>query len=156
MDDSTKLDETDRKILRCLLAEPQISMVDLAEKVALSHTPTWRRVRRMEEEGVIAGRALLLDAERLGYPITVFAHVRIKSHDEDSLNAFEDSVQSHPQIVECFTMGGESDYLLRILARSVADYERFLKQVLLHLPGVAAMNSSFALKSVKLTTDVPV
>ncbi len=110
----------------------------------------------MEEEGVIAGRALLLDAERLGYPITVFAHVRIKSHDEDSLNAFEDSVQSHPQIVECFTMGGESDYLLRILARSVADYERFLKQVLLHLPGVAAMNSSFALKSVKLTTDVPV
>ena len=70
--------------------------------------------------------------------------------------AFEEAVQQHPEIVECFTMGGESDYLLRVLARSVADYERFLKKVLLHLPGVAAMNSSFALKPVKLTTDVPV
>lgn len=156
MTNPAKLDDTDRKILRCLLAEPQLSMIELADKVALSHTPAWRRVKRMEEEGVIAGRSLRLDAERLGFPITVFAEVKIKNHDEDSLNAFEDCVQQYPEIVECFTMGGESDYLMRILARSVADYERFLKKVLLHLPGVASMNSSFALKSVKLTMDVPV
>ena len=79
MTESSVLDEVDRKILRCLLADPQLSMADLADKVALSHTPVWRRLKRLEERGVIAGRALLLDPEQLGYPITVFeigrAHV---------------------------------------------------------------------------------
>ena len=156
MTESARLDETDRKILRAMQANPQIAMAELADKVSLSHTPVWRRVKRLEDEGVIAGRALLLDSEQLGYPITVFAHVKIKSHDEASLDAFEEAVQQHPEIVECFTMGGDSDYVLRILARSVRGYERFLKKTLLHLPHVAAMNSSFALKTVKLTMDVPV
>ena len=149
------MDETDRRILLCFQAEPNLTMVDLADRVGLSHTPCWRRLRRMEDAGIVRGRALLLDPEKLGYTVNVFAHIKLKSHDEDSLNAFEGAVRVYSQIVECFSMSGESDYLLRVLASDVADYERFLKRVLLHLPSVGSVNSSFALKKVKLTTDLP-
>jgi Lrp/AsnC family transcriptional regulator len=109
----------------------------------------------MEDAGFIRGRALLLDPEKLGFSVNVFAHLKLKSHDEHSLNDFENSIGTHPQIVECFSMSGDSDYMLRVLARDVADYEVFLKKVLLHLPCVSAINSSFALNRIKLTTDVP-
>lgn len=150
------LDAIDRRILTNLQAEPDLTMADLAERVGLSHTPCWRRLKRMEEAGIVLGRALLLNAEALGYTISVFAHIKLKSHEEESLNLFEDSVGEHPQIVECFSMSGESDYTLRVLARDVGDYEHFLKKVLLHLPGVASVVSNFALKTIKLTMKVPV
>lgn len=150
------MDQVDRKILRALQAEPSLSVVDLAARVGLSHTPCWRRLRRMEEEGIVAGRAVLLNARALGYPINVFAHLKIRQHDEATLEAFEVAVCDYPEIVECFSMSGDSDYVMRILARSIDDYEAFLKKVLLHLPGVGSINSSFALKSVKLSTAVPV
>ena len=150
------LDAVDRRILAQIQAEPDLTMADLAERVGLSHTPCWRRIKRMEEAGIVKGRALILNAEALGYSISVFAHIKLKNHDEESLNGFEDSVGEHAQIVECFSMSGESDYTLRVLARDVGDYEQFLKKVLLHLPGVASVVSSFALKTIKLTTRVPV
>ncbi len=150
------LDAIDRRILANLQAEPDLTMADLAERVGLSHTPCWRRLKRMEEAGIVSGRALLLNAEALGFNISVFAHIKLKNHEEESLNLFEDSVEQHPQIVECFSMSGESDYTLRVLARDVGDYEHFLKKVLLHLPGVASVVSSFALKTIKLTMKVPV
>jgi len=151
-----KIDETDRKILRALLNNPQLSMVELADRVGRSHTPCWRRLKRLEDEGVIRSRALLLDPELLGYPVSVFAHIKIQSHDETVLDEFEESVRSYSEILECFSMSGDADYVLRIVTRSVADYERFLKKVLLHLPGVGSISSSFTLKTVKLTTDIPV
>lgn len=150
------MDETDRRILRTLQAQPQLSVIDLAERVGLSHTPCWRRLRRLEEAGLIRGRAVLLDAANLGYPISVFASLRLRQHDEAILDALEQAVCDHPEIVECFSMSGESDYILRVLARSIEDYEQFLKKTLLHLPGVGSINSSFALKTVKLTSNVPV
>lgn len=150
-----KLDDFDLKILKCLQAEPHLSMVEVAERVGLSHTPSWRRLRRMEEAGLVAGRPLLLDPVALGYPVNVFAHIKIRNHEEAVLEAFEDAVRTLPEIVECFSMGGESDYVLRVLARSIEDYEQFLRKTLLHMPGVGAINSSFALKTVKLTTAVP-
>lgn len=131
-------------------------MADLANEVGLSQTPCWRRLRRMDQQGLITGRANLLNAAALGFAVNVFANVRIKLHDEETLEAFEAAVRDHPEIVECFSMSGESDYILRVLARSIEDYERFLKKVLLHLPGVASINSSFALKPVKMTTAVPI
>jgi len=156
MPDAPPLDHFDRKILATLQVQPSITMSELADTVGLSQTPCWRRMKQMENAGAIAGRAVLLDPQLLGYPINVFAHLRIGKHDEDALEAFEADVRSHPEIVECFSMSGESDYMMRILARSIEDYERFLKKVLLHLPGVSSVNSSFALKTVKLTTDIPV
>lgn len=150
------LTEIDRRILQALQSNPTVTMSELAEQVGLSQTPCWRRMKQLESAGVIAKRAILLDRGSLGFSVDVFAHIKIGRHDEDNLEAFEQEVRSHSEIVECFSMSGDSDYMMRIIARSIADYERFLKQVVLHLPGVASVNSSFALKEVKLTTDVPV
>jgi len=149
------MDEMDLKILRHLQDEPTIAMAQLAEQVGLSHTPCWRRLKRMEKEGIIKGQALLLDERKLGLAVHVFADVRLKTHDEETLEAFERAAGDHPQIVECFSMSGESDYLMRIMIGSIEDYERFLKKILLHLPGVAAVNSSFALQKVKMTNKLP-
>jgi Lrp/AsnC family transcriptional regulator len=149
------MDEVDLKILRALQAKPDMSNVDLAAAVGLSHTPCWRRVKRMEADGVIAGRAVIFDPKQLGLAVNVFANLRLKQHDEETLEALESAACHHPEIVECFSMSGESDYIVRVVARSIEDYEHFLKKVLLHLPGVASINSSFALKCVKMTTDLP-
>ena len=151
-----EMDEIDFKILRSLQSQPAITTTELANLVGLSQTPCWRRVKQLEASGVIARRAVLLDARKLGFSVDVFAHLRIGRHDEDNLEAFEEAVRGHPEILECFSMSGESDYLMRIVARSIEHYECFLKKVLLHLPGVASVNSSFALKQVKVTTDVPI
>lgn len=150
------MDSIDRKILRELQREPQLAMVELAERVGLSHTPCWRRVRKLESEGVIQGRALLLDPDKLGYPISVYAELTLKSHDEATLERFEAMVHEHPQIVECFAMSGQSDYIMRILARSVSDYEKFARTTLLRFPGVGSINSSFALKTVKIAPGIPI
>lgn len=150
------MDDFDRKILRALQRDASVTMAELADQVGLSQTPCWRRVKALEESGVIEQRAVLLSADKLGYSVHVLAHIRLRQHDEETLDQFEDTVRSHPEIVECFVMGGEYDYIVRILARSIDHYEQFLRKVLLHLPGVAHVDSGFALKKVKLTTDIPV
>ena len=150
------MDDFDRKILRVFQAEPELSVQELAERVGLSHTPCWRRLKKLEADGVIKGRAVILDPEALGLSITVFAHIKVKQHDEDTLEVFERSARERPEIVECFSMSGDSDFLLRIVTGSVAEYEQFLKRTLLHLPGVGSVNSSFALKCVKNTTMLPI
>ena len=150
------MDQTDIKILRTLQAEPGLSVQDLADRVGLSHTPCWRRMKKLEASGTIRERATILDPDALGLSITVYAQVRLKQHDEETLEAFEQATRDCPEIVECFSMSGESDYVLRVVSGSVAQYETFLKKTLLHLPGVATINSSFALKCVKLTTKLPI
>ncbi len=150
------IDDFDRKILRVLQAEPALSIQNLSERVGLSHTPCWRRLKKLEADGVIKGRAVILDPEALNLSITVFAHIKLKQHDEETLEVFERSARARPEIVECFSMSGDSDFLLRIVTGSVSDYEQFLKRKLLHLPGVASVNSSFALKCVKNTTMLPI
>ncbi|WP_184088385.1 Lrp/AsnC family transcriptional regulator [Afipia massiliensis] len=146
----------DRKILRVLQDSPEISVADLAQKVGLSHTPCWRRIKQMEESGAIRERVVILDPNIMGLSISVFANIRLKAHDEDTLEAFEQSAQSRPEIVDCFSMSGESDYLVRVAVGSVDQYEQFLKKVLLHFPGVASVNSHFSLKCVKKTTKLPI
>jgi Lrp/AsnC family transcriptional regulator len=136
--------------------EPDLALQALAERVGLSHTPCWRRLKKLEGAGVIVGRALLLDQETVGLPITVFAHLKIRHHDEETLEAFERAVSRNSSIVECFSVTGGSDFICRIVVESVAAYEVFLKKVLLHLPGVLEVNSEFALKRVKVTTKLPV
>jgi Lrp/AsnC family transcriptional regulator len=110
----------------------------------------------MEADKIIIGRALLLDSRKLGLGVDVFAHVRLKLHDEQTLDILEHETLGHPEIVECFSMSGESDYMMRVVVGSIDDYEHFLKKVLLHLPGVASINSSFALQRIKMTTALPI
>jgi len=129
---------------------------ELAGHIGLSQTPCWRRLKRLEVDGVIRGRAVLLNPVALGLGVTVFASLKLRQHDESTLDALEQAAQDRPEIVECFSMSGESDYIVRVVIRSIHAYEQFLKKVLLHFPGVGAVHSSFALKCVKLTTRLPV
>lgn len=149
------MDQIDSKILRHLQADPDIPMTELAEQVGLSHTPCWRRVKRLEREGVIIGRELLIDGAMLGLNISVFAEIKLSTHDEDTLGAFEREVASHGAVLQCFSMSGASDFLIQVIVGTVAEYETFLKSVLLHLPGVGSINSRFALKKIKATMKLP-
>jgi Lrp/AsnC family transcriptional regulator len=153
---SGRLDDTDRRILRVLQAEPDLAVAQLSERVGLSQTPCWRRLKRLRADGVIQRLALVLDPREVGLPISVLANLKLHRHDEETLEALEVAVLGHGEIVECFSVSGESDYVMRVVAASIDDYERFLKKVLLHLPGVASVNSSFMLNVVKMTTDLPV
>jgi Lrp/AsnC family transcriptional regulator len=152
---SNELDDFDLKILRALQENADYSMNELGDIVGLSHTPCWRRIKRLESEGYIRGKVTLLDPHKLNLGVTVHAYLTIKSHDEESLNAFESAVMDIKEIVECYSTTGDKDYMLRIVVNSVSDYEVLLKQTLVHLPNVASVNSTFALKQVKYTTQLP-
>ena len=150
------MDAVDRKLLAALQENPQRSIADLASDIGLSHTPCWRRLKKLEESGAIRERAVILDPTMLDLTVNIFAEVRLKQHDEETLEALEQQARERPEILECFSMSGQYDYLMRVVVRSVADYEVFLKKVLLHLPGVASINSSFALNCIKMTTRLPI
>lgn len=149
------MDRIDRKILGVLQDQPDLAIGEIADAVGLSTTPCWRRIKKLEAEGVIARRAVLLNPDALGLTVNVFADIRLRQHNEETLLALEQCVRQQPQIVECFSVSGDSDFVARIVIDSIASYERFLKKVLLHLPGVAAVNSRFALGCVKSTTALP-
>ena len=146
------LDAMDVKILRQLQQDADVSMQDLAEKVGLSHTPCWRRINRLKEAGVILGKTVILDGEKVGKGVNALCTVVLEHHHEETLEAFEKAVQNCPEIVECFLMTGSKDYFLRIVVSSIAEYEKFAKTKLLHLPGLDTVDTSFALKQVKVTT----
>lgn len=150
------VDAIDLKILRVLQQEPDISMAELGGRVGLSHTPCWRRIKQMEADGVIRGKALLIDPALVALDVSVICFVKLKHHDEDALNSFETEVMRLPFVVQCYSMSGEHDYLLRVVARDVKHYEEFVKRSLLHLPNVAFLNSSFALREVKNVATLPV
>lgn len=150
------MDRIDRNILATMQDQPDLSTGEIAERVGLSNTPCWRRIKKLEADGVIAGKVILLNAKALGLAVNVFAEIRLRQHDEETLVALEAAVARQPEIVECFSVSGESDYMARIVTQSIETYETFLKKVLLHLPGVAAVNSRFALGCVKMTTALPI
>lgn len=149
------LDGVDRRILTELQESAEISMQELGDRVGLSHTPCWRRVRRLEERGFITRRVTLLDADRLDLAVNVFVNVNLRRHQENALNRFEEAVQDVPEIVECYTVSGETDFLLRVVVSDVSAYERLLKSTLVHLPEVGNLTSTFALRQVKYTTALP-
>ena len=130
-------------------------MQELGDKVGLSHTPCWRRVKRLEKDGIIRKRVTLLDAEGLHLSVNVFVSVTLKNHVENGLTLFEESVQDVPEIVECYTVSGDRDFLLRVVVADVGAYEHLLKHVLINLPGVDNLSSTFALRQVKYTTEYP-
>ena len=112
-----KLDKFDREILRVMQRDATISMADLSQKVGLSHTPCWRRVKKMEAEGLIRQKVTLLDCKKLNLGVSVFIYITLKNHDGDSLTNFEDAVQEIDAIVECHTTSGEKDYLLKVIIK---------------------------------------
>ena len=132
-----------------------MSMQTLGDRVGLSHTPCWRRVKQLEQRGVIKRRVAILDAEQLDLAVNVFVNVNLRRHQENALNRFEAAVQDVPEIVECYTVSGETDFLLRVVVADVTAYEHLLKSTLVHLPEVGNLTSTFALRQVKHTTALP-
>ena len=149
------MDNIDRRILTELQRQGDVPIQELGERVGLSHTPCWRRVKRLEERGGIKRRVALLDAEQLDLAVNVFVNVNLRRHQENALNRFEAAVQEIPEIVECYTVSGETDFLLRVVVADVTAYEHLLKATLVHLPEVGNLTSTFALRQVKYTTALP-
>jgi DNA-binding Lrp family transcriptional regulator len=143
-----KLDGLDRAILGCLLEDGRLSQVDLAERVPLSPTAIARRIRALEDAGVIEGYRARINREALGLGMTVIVQIGLQSQSEDLLDAFEKAVGGAPSVVSCYLMSGDDDYLLTVVARDLADFERIHKEQLSRLPGVARLKSSFALRNV--------
>ena len=149
------LDSLDLKILKILQEGSDISNVELAERIGLSPSPCLRRVRILEDAGIIKKRVALLDATVVGLGVSVFVSVRLEKQAVERLTAFEAEICKRPEVVECYLMTGESDYLLRVLVPDLAVYERFLKESLTRIAGVASIRSSFALRQVAYSTALP-
>ena len=150
------LDRIDRRILTELQRNSRISNLDLADAVGLSPTPCARRVKRLEESGLIRGHVTLLDQERLGLTLTAFISISMDRHTPDRFEAFEAAVQDYPEVTDCSVVTGQnSDYLLRVVVPDMAYYERFLLGRLTRIPGVTGVHSSFVLRSVMRRTALP-
>ena len=153
---SIDLDAMDRRILRALQRDGRLPVVALAEQVGLSPTPCQRRVRRLEEAGVITRYAAVLDPARLGLPPQAFIMVALESHAEEVVARFQRALAERPEVLAAYAMSGEMDYLLHVLAADFDAYAEFALKALLRMPGVKETRSSFVLKALKPPGDVPV
>jgi DNA-binding Lrp family transcriptional regulator len=149
------LDDIDRHILSLLQENARLSIVELASQVGLSASPCARRVKLLEERGVFRRQVSLLDATRVGRPVWVFVSVTLERQIESALQRFEEAVSSYPEVMECYLMTGASDYMLRVVVPDLEAYQRFLLDRLTQIPGVANIQSSFALKQVQYKTALP-
>ena len=149
------LDRTDLRLLAALQDDARLTVAQLAEKVSLSASPCWRRVKRLEEAGYIEGYHAHLSASRLGHGITAFVSVVMGSHTREVARAFEARLQDIPEIIACHNVSGQYDFLLEVVAADLAAYGEFARNVLQDLPGVTELHSSFSLKSLKDQRKLP-
>jgi Lrp/AsnC family transcriptional regulator len=149
------MDRLDRHILQLLQADATASVQALGERVGLSHNACWRRIKRLEEAGVIRKRVALVDAKQVGHGVTVFVTVRTSHHTEEWLEKFASGVAALPEVMEFYRMSGDVDYLLKVLVADIAEYDRFYKK-LIRIAPLHDVSSSFAMEQVKYTTEVPV
>lgn len=149
------LDEIDRRILAVLQNNARVANVDLARQVGVSTSPCWRRVRELEETGVISRYVTLVDPVALGLQVNIFVQVTLEKQIEAALEQFERAVLARPEVMECYLMTGDADYHLRVVVEDLSAYERFLMDQLTRVQGIANIRSSFALKQVKYTTALP-
>ena len=149
------LDRYDKMILQALQRDGRISNVQLAQEVSLSESATLRRVRALEESGMIARYVALVNQNEAGLSGNVFVQIGLHREVERELAAFEDAVRNIPEVMECYLMTGEFDYLLRVVVSDMADFERIHKESLTRLPGVARVNSSFGIRTVQRKTELP-
>lgn len=150
------LDATDKRILKTLQRKGRMSNADLSEAINLSASACHRRVQRLEADGFIKDYVALLDARKMGVPTTVFVEITLQAQADEVLEAFEKAVARIPDVLECHLMAGTADYLLKVVAENTDDFARIHRQYLARLPGVAQMQSSFALRTVFKTTALPV
>ncbi|HBT41648.1 MAG TPA: ArsR family transcriptional regulator [Rhodospirillaceae bacterium] len=151
-----ELDAIDRRILTAIQTNARMRNVDLAEAVGLSASPCLRRVKRLEDAGVIRDYVTLVDQQAVGLPVSIFISVTLERQVEKALEEFEATIRSWPEVMECYLMTGDADYLLRVVTADLSAYERFLMDRLTRVTGVASIKSSFSLKQVVYRTALPV
>lgn len=151
-----QLDDIDRRIIAALQADGRMTAQELADRVGLSPSPCARRVRLMEDRGIITGYTAVIDQDLVDLPISVFASIKLERQREEELERFNTAISRWPEVVDCYLMTGQRDYLLRIVVRDLHAYERFLKEKLTRLDGVASIESSFALSQIKRSNALPV
>lgn len=149
------LDRFDRAILQILQADGRISNTELAQRVNLSESACLRRVRALEQSGLIERYAAILNQQKAGLPVNVFVNITLDRQDEPDLRKFEESVRSIPEVMECYLMTGDYDYTVRVVVSDTADFERVHSKYLTRLPGVARVHSSFALRTVQKARELP-
>lgn len=150
-----KLSPQDVQILQLLQSDATLSTAAIAERINVSQSPCWRRINRLEEEGVIKRRVALLDRETLGMDVVVFATVNLTSTGRQNLIEFERDIERHPEVVECYTMTGIWDYMLKIVTRSIRHYEEFVRNTLTASPSIRELHSHMAVTEIKNVTELP-
>ena len=150
------LDSIDRRMLRALQRDGRLPVVALAEEIGLSATPCQRRLKRLEDSGVIARYAAVLDPVRMGLPLQAFVQVALSSHAEDVVEAFHKALAARPEVLAAYAMSGDMDYMLHVLAADLDAYAEFALKALLRMPGVKETRSSFVLQALKPPGDLPV
>lgn len=153
---SLHLDSAERQILQCLQRDGRMSNVDLAEHIGLSESPTFRRVKQLEQKGVIRGYSAIVDQRLLGLDVVAFVQVSMEKQQDAATDAFLAQVHDEPHIVECHAMSGTHDYLMKVVARNIDHFSELCMERILKFPGVRHVESSFSLKTVKHSRELPV
>jgi len=150
------LDKTDRKLLSLLQQDCSLSLQALADAVNLTTTPCWKRLKRLEDDGILLGRVAVLDAEKLGLGLTAFVLIKTQHHNSDWYASFVSEVKQMPEVLGFWRMAGEYDYLLRVLVADMKSYDNFYKKLVNSVPGLSDVTSSFAMEQIKYTTALPI
>lgn len=149
-------DATDKKILQELQHDGRQSIADLAEKVNLSASPCWRRVKQLEESGIVSSYGARLDRRKLGYGVTGFIQIQLEHHSPDSTTAFEREIVAITQVIACHNLSGKYDYMLEVIARDLEEFSNLLRNQIRSIKGVKEISTSFSLREVKRTDILPV
>ena len=150
-----RLDAIDRKILMVLQEDASLSVAEIGDRVGLSSTPCWKRIQRLEADGVILRRVAVVDQEKVGLPISVFVSIETGDHSQDWLDRFAKTVTAMPEVVEFYRMAGDVDYMLRVVVADIAGYDAFYKRLIAAIP-LKNVTSRFAMEKIKSTTSLPI
>ena len=150
------IDRIDRRILEILQSTPGINATAIGEQIGLSQSACWRRVQRLRDEGIIKEQPVRLDREKVGLNTMVFAHVKLTSHGRSNLASFAEAVSAYPEVLDCYVLLGNVDFLLRIVTEDIKAYEQFFFEKLSQLPGIQEVNSSIVMSDIKHTTVLPI
>lgn len=154
--DNYDLDELDYRILDALQLQADCTVADISKGVGLSHTPCWRRLKRLETSGYLARKATILDHKLMGFGVTVIALVSLRETSIETMESFKSEIKKNDQVLECYEVSGERNFLLKIVATDLPAYDRFLKKTLIHMPHVVSIDSIIVLSEVKHTTRLPI
>lgn len=151
-----EIDKVDLEIIRLLQQNAELSAAAIGEKIGLSQSPCWRRIQRLRQEGLIRGQAMRFDRKKLGFDVLVFAQVKLTAHGRSKVPEFAETIREFPEVQECHLVLGNIDFLLRIVARDIEEYERFFFEKLSHLAEIQEVHSNIVLSEIKYTTELPI